>query len=218
MDRTWPEQPPARRIWSAGARDMWSRVPPGTIDELRGAVGRLRTVRTPRQGAAALDDELAHLFERMAPMLVTHPLPVRTKRAALATVAVAAGAAAALDEIEAIALLVPGSHVISAPSLPLAVGAAFVALTAEAYLAMSLRVHLLTDAGGIVDPALISRDVLRAMTGRDDVVVSKAATQALTRRVLRRWARGIVPLVGIGWASFDAQKTIRAIAAMPIRV
>ena len=205
-------------MWSNRAREIWSRVPPGTVDELGAAAWRLRTVRTPRQGAAALDDEIAHLFERIAPVLIEHPLPIRSKRAALATVALAAGSAAALDEIEAISLLVPGTHVVSAPSVPLAIGASFLALATEAYVAMSLRVHMLHDGGYMVEPALVAREVLNAMTGHDDVVITRAATQALTGRVLRRWARGIVPIVGIGFATVDAQKTIRAIAAMPFRV
>jgi hypothetical protein len=53
------------------------------------------------------------------------------------------------------------------------------------------------------------------MTGRQDVKVTKLAAKALTRRMLRRWSRGVVPFVGIGYASWDAQKTIRAIARMP---
>jgi hypothetical protein len=218
MDWSWPEQPPRRRdIWSSRARDIWSRVPPGTVDELGAAAWRLRTVRTPRQGAAALDAEIAHLFERIAPVLIDHPLPLRTRRAALTTVAITAGSAAALDEMEAIALLLPGSHVVAAPSLPLALGATFLALAVEAYAAMSLRVNLLTAAGGIVDPSLVSRDVLRAMTGREDVAMTKSATEALTGRVLRRWARGIVPLIGIGFATIDSQRTIREIARLPTR-
>ena len=232
---SWPEEPPRRRqvwrqrardawanrprdAWSTRARDVWERVPPGTVDEVGAAVWRLRSVRTPRQGAVALDDEIAYLFDRIAPVLIEHPLPLRTRRAALTTVAITAGTAAAIDEVEAIALLLPGSHVVAAPSLPLALGASFLALAIEAYAAMSLRVHLLTAAGGIVDPSYVARDVLRAMTGREDIMVTRAATQALTSRVLRRWARGIVPFIGIGLATADAQKTIREIARMPIRV
>jgi len=55
------------------------------------------------------------------------------------------------------------------------------------------------------------------MTGREDAAMTKSATEALTGRVLRRWARGIVPLIGIGFATIDSQRTIREIARLPTR-
>ena len=39
-----------------------------------------------------------------------------------------------------------------------------------------------------------------------------AGAQLLGRRMLRRWVRGIVPVVGIGYASWDAQRTVREIS------
>jgi len=190
-------------------------MPPGTSAELRAAMVRLRQSRTPRQAVSALEHEIEHLFENVAPTLVRHPLPLRTPARAYATVATVAGAAAAVEEIEAIALLIPGVNTAAAPTLPLVVAASFGALALEAYVAASLRVHMLEAAGRAVEASSVIRDVLRAMTGREDVRVTKFAAKALTRRMLRRWSRGIVPFVGIGYASWDAQKTIRAIARMP---
>jgi hypothetical protein len=84
----------------------------------------------------------------------------------------------------------------------------------EAYIAGSLRVHMLHAGGHDVDFDAVTRDVLRAMTGRDDVRISRAAAQQLTKRMLRRWSRAIVPFVGIGYATWDANRTISAIARM----
>ncbi len=200
----------------ARLRELWSRLPPEAGAEVRAAAARLRKARSPRQAVAALEHEIELLFDNTAPTLAQHPLPVRTPARAYATVAAIAGAAAAVEEIEAIALLLPGTNVATAPTLPMIAAASFGALALEAYIAGSLRVHMLEATGNTVDPASVTRDVLRAMTGRDDVKVTKLAAKALTRRMLRRWARGIVPFVGIGYASWDAQKTIRTIARMPL--
>lgn len=205
---------PARHA-QARLHDVWSRVPPGVGEELRAAIARLRQSRSPRQAVAALEHEIGHLFDHVAPTLVDHPLPVRTPARAYGTVATIAGAAAAVEEMEALALLVPGVNVATAPTLPFVVAASFGALALEAYIAASLRVHMLQDAGKPVDPQSVTRDVLCAMTGRQDVKITKLAAKALTRRMLRRWSRGVVPFVGIGYASWDAQKTIRTIARMP---
>ena len=48
------------------------------------------------------------------------------------------------------------------------------------------------------------------------VLLRPAAAQLLGRRIMRRWVRGIVPVVGIGYASWDAQRTVREISSMPI--
>jgi hypothetical protein len=200
----------------ASVREVVDNLPPDASTHLRNSLQRLRQSRSPREAMAALEDEIETLFERLAPGLIAHPLPVRTRRGALALAGVAAGTAAALDEVEAIGLLVPGVDVVAVPSLSLVVAASFLALFVEMYVAASLRVHMLRGAGRWVDPHAVTRDVLRAMTGRDDVTFTKTATKSMSRRILRRWGRSIVPFVGIGYSSWDAQKTIRAIARMPL--
>jgi len=221
---TWepPRRPNARpsvalsRVALARLRDLWAKLPPETVAEIRAAIARLRKARSPRQAVAALEHEIGNLFENIAPTAVQHPLPVHTPARAYTLVAAAAGTAAAVEEIEAIAVLLPGTTVVSAPALPLVVAASFTALALEAFIAASLRVHMLQAAGREVDPDAVTRDVFRAMTGREDVRVTKLAAKALSRRMLRRWSRGIVPFVGIGYATWDAQKTIRAIARMAV--
>jgi len=211
-------RPPNPDVVRARAKELVAALPPNLVADARGAAMRLRKARSPRQAVAAVDAELERLFAGLAPALIEHPLPVPTTRRALATVAIVAGSAAAVDELEAIALLLPGVDAVAAPSLPLVAAASFTALALEAYVAGSLRVHQVRAAGARLDAARLTRDVLNAMTGRDDATLTPAATNSLTRRMMRRWGRGMVPFVGIGYASWDAQRTVRAIARMPVYV
>ncbi len=200
----------------ARIRELWAAIPPGLVADTRGAVWRLRQARSPRQVVGAFDAELINLFDGLAPAVIEHPLPITSVRSAGTTVAIIAGCAAAVDEIEAVALLLPGVDAIAAPSLPVVAGAYFSALALEAYVAGSLRVHMLLNSGRWVDPDTLTREVLLAMTGgHSDVGFGKAVSNPLTRRMLRRWTRGIVPFVGIGYASWDARRTIMSIARMP---
>lgn len=198
-------------------RDVYDGLPPDTAAELRSSALRLRKARSPREAVAALEFEIEHVLKTIAPTLVEHPLPIHKTRTAIGTVAVVAGTAAAIDEMEAIALLIPGVQAAAVPTLPVVLGAALVSLTLEAYVAASLRVHQLRAAGVDPDPNVVLHDVVVAMTGRADAKFTKFAAKGLARRMLRRWARGVVPLVGIGWATWDARKTMLAIDAMPVR-
>jgi hypothetical protein len=214
------ERPKRLRLSPAAAREralqVWGAIPPGVIADTRGAVVRLRQARTPRQVVGAFDAELINLFDGLAPAVIEHPLPMASPKRAATAVAIIAGCAAALDEIEAIALLLPGVDTVAAPSLPVVAAAYFSALTLEAYVAGSLRVHLLQANGYSVDPGTLTREVLTAMTGGHVAPgFTKAAANPLTRRMMRRWVRGVVPFVGIGYASWDAQRTVRAIARLP---
>jgi hypothetical protein len=205
-----------REFARAGMRDVAKRIPPEAAAEIRDALMRLRKARSPRQAVAALEEEVERLFGTIAPKLVEHPLPIGTSARATATVAIVAGAAATVEEVEALALLIPGVNIAASPGIAAVAAASFTSLVIEAYVAGSLRVNMLRAAGITPEPNEIARDVLRAMTGRDDVRLTKIAAQGVTRRVLRRWARGVVPFVGIGYAGWDARKTIRAITRMPL--
>ena len=218
----WPNEPPGRRPpqWRRLARErlgaMWERIPPDAAAELREAAMRLRKARSPREAVEALDREIEHFFHGMAPRLVERPLPVTSLRRAYTSVTVVAGASALVEEIEAISLLIPGVDLTAVPTLPLVVISSFTALALEAYIAASLRVHRLQAAGRDVDPNTVIGDTLQAMTGRAGTTFTKSAAQALSRRTLRRWSRAVVPFVGMGYASWDARKTITAIAQMPV--
>jgi hypothetical protein len=202
----------------ARVREVYDALPPDAAAEFRAALWRLRKARSPRQAVAALEHEIEHLFAVVAPTLAQHPLPIHTTRRAVTVVTLTAGTAAMVEEMEAIALMIPGVQTAAAPSLSVVVASAFAALLLEAYVAGSLRVHIVRAAGHDVDPSRVAREVFQAMTGHADVRITKLAAQALARRMLRRWARAIVPVVGVSWAAWDARKTVAAISRMPIRV
>jgi len=207
----------AARIARDRLADTLAHLPPEATAELRAATARLRRARTPRHALELFEQEVVVLFERVTPLAIAHPLPVTTPARARNSVAVVAAAAAAVEELEAITLLIPGAQPAAAPGFTAVAASAFAAMMVEAYIAASLRVHMVHAAGGYLSPADITRDTLRAMTGRDDVRLTKLAAQTLARRMLHRWSRGVVPIVGMGWAAWDAQKTMREIERMPVR-
>jgi len=75
---------------------------------------------------------------------------------------------------------------------------------------------MLEAAGKQIDPARIANDTMRAMTGRAAAKISRTAAQQTAGRMTRRWAKGVVPVVGIGYAGWDAQRTVAEIARMEI--
>src|SRR2546430_1146797 len=109
----------------ASVREVVENLPPDASTHLRTSLQHLRQSRSPREAISTLEDEIEALFERLAPGLIAHPLPVRTRRGALAFVGVAAGTAAALDEVEVLGLFVPGVDVVAVPSLSLVLAASF---------------------------------------------------------------------------------------------
>jgi hypothetical protein len=196
-------------------------LPAGTVPELAKSVDRLRTVRTPKQAVAAFETETEHLLTVIAPLLVERPLPVRRTSSAKAIVACAGGLAAAGDELEELAALVSYGATLP-PSLPVMIGANLAALAVEVYVASSLRVHDLRDAGFHPDPHEVARDVIFAMTGKASGAggatrhVTKQMVHGIALRVLSRWGAAFVPVVGIAYSGWDAQRTVDAVRALPM--
>lgn len=196
-------------------------LPAGTVPELARSVDRLRAVRTPTQAVAAFETETEHLLTVVAPLLVERPLPVRRTASAKAIVACAGGLAAAGDELEELAALVSYGAALP-PSLPVMIGANLAALAVEVYVAASLRVHDLHDAGFDPDPHEVAKDVILAMTGKPaghggaSRHVTKAMVEGIALRVLSRWGAAFVPVVGIAYSGWDAQRTVDAVRALAL--
>src|SRR5438105_2095521 len=70
-------------------RDLPRSLPPETLPELAKSVRNLRKVRTPRQAVAVFETETERLLTVVTPMLVRHPLPVRSTASAKAIAATA---------------------------------------------------------------------------------------------------------------------------------
>jgi hypothetical protein len=203
-------------------RGLPRSIPPGAVPYLARSARALRKVRTPRQAVEVFETETEHLLTVVMPLLVEHPLPVRSTASAKAIVAGTGGVAAAGQEAEALAAIMSNGAALP-PLLPIMLATNLVALAVEVSVAASLRVHDLTDAGIEPDPNDVARDVILAMTGASASesggggLVTKRVVKTIVARVLSRWAKSLVPLVGIAYSSWDAQRTVDAIRTIPIR-
>jgi hypothetical protein len=202
-------------------RDLPRSLPPETLPELASSIRNLRKVRTPRQAVAAFETETERLLTVIAPMLVRHPLPVRSTAAGKAIVATAGGLAAAGEELDELAALVSSGATVP-PTLPIVLTANLLALVVEVYVAASLRVHDLVEAGLEPDPHDVAHDVIVAMTGKvagdggTRKYVTKHMIRSIVTRVLSRWGASLVPFVGIAYSGWDAQRTVEAICTIPL--
>jgi hypothetical protein len=197
-------------------------LPKEAVPELAKSVYRLRKVRTPAQATEAVETETEHLLTVVMPLLVAHPLPVQRTASAKVILATAGGLAAAGEEIETIAALVSGGTAVP-PTLPVVIAANMVALTVELYVAASMRVHDLRDAGIEATPHQIADDVIFAMTGdrsrgRMGRHVTKHVVKTVARRLLTRWGAGLIPIAGMAYMGWDMQRTADAVRALPLPI
>jgi hypothetical protein len=193
------------------------RLPPGVVDELKTSARKLAAVRTPRGLLTALEGEVGRLSSVVVPLLARHPLPIRGRRTAELSAAATAGAAAVLVELDEIAVLFTEGA--AAPSIPAAGASLLVAFVIEVWIAASLRVHQIEDAGREVDMELLSTEVSSAVLGLDMTAVrelSGRVAAAVGKRVARRWAGALAPGVGVVIDGVAARKTVHAIAALPV--
>ena len=210
----------ATKLRGAGSLSMQA-LPKEALPELAKSVYRLGRVRTPTQARVAAETETERLLTVITPLLVAHPLPVQRTASAKAILATAGGLAAASEEIETLAALVSAGSAVP-PTIPVVIGANLVALAVELYVAVSLRVHDLLAAGIEVDPQQVADDVIFAMAGETPSGgalgrhVTKHMVRVVAARLFTRWGAGFVPVVGIAYASWDTQRTVDAIRALPL--
>ncbi len=197
-------------------------LPREALPEIGKSLYALRKIRTPAQAAAVVETETERLLTIVTPILVAHPLPVHRDASAKAILATAGGLAAAGEEAEALVALVSAGTTVPV-TLPVVIGANLVALSVEIYVAASLRVHDLEAAGIEPDPQQVASDVIAAMTGSTTPGtggvsrhVTRATVKKVTARLLARWGAGIVPVAGVAYSGWDAQRTVAAVRALPI--
>jgi hypothetical protein len=210
----------ARSVGDA-ARSLPRSLPPGVVPYLARSMRELRKVRTPADAVAAFETETERLLGVIMPRIVERPLPVRTVASAKALVAATGGMAAAGQEVEALGVFLSGGAALP-PAMPIMLGTLLLALATEMSVAASLRVHDLKAAGLEPDANAVARDVMIAMTGGSDTelgtgnAITKNLVKKIAARVLSRWSKSLVPVVGILHSSWDAQRTIDAIRARPM--
>ncbi len=211
----------AARVRDATATALRS-LPREALPEIGKSLYALRKIRTPAQASAVVETETERLLTIVTPLLVEHPLPVQRDASARAILATASGLAAAGEEAEALAALVSAGTTIPV-TLPVVIGANLVALSVEIYVAASLRVHDLEAAGIEPDPQQVAGDVIAAMTGSTTSSkrgvtrhVTRAMVKKVTARLLARWGAGFVPVAGVAYSGWDAQRTVAAVRALPL--
>lgn len=204
-----------------GTTTMLRSLPREALPEIGKSLYALRTIRSPARANAVVETEAERLLTIVTPIFVANPLPVQRDASARGILAAAGGLAAAGEEAQALVALVSAGTTVPA-TLPLAIGANLVALSVEIYVAASLRVHDLEAAGLEPDPQQVASDVIAAMTGSTAASghVTRHATRAMvkmvTARLLARWGAGFVPVAGVAYSGWDAQRTVAAVRALPL--
>lgn len=195
------------------------RFPDPWRPHLRESTARLVSIRSPAQAIRVLEDEYEGLLRMAVPFVIRHPVFRRRAPAAAFAGSLAALAAMAEEADELIILASVGTLTAPATSVVAALG--FLAMAGETYAAASVRVHQLQVHHREIDPERLASDVRRAMFGdirpeAGAVALAKRAVDSAAGRFSTRWAIGAVPVLGIGYASFDSARTIRRVLRLPL--
>jgi hypothetical protein len=213
--------PDKRSRLPASAERLLLRLPEPARPHVRESLVRVGSIRTPKQAMQAFSDEVEHLLQVLMPVFVRNPR-IRTPAAARRVAALGASAAAAVEQAdELLALVSFGASV--TPGTPTVLAVGVVATLVEAYAAASVRVHQLREHGYAVDPDAIARDVHAALfDAQERSKRGKALGDGLARRgatrLARRWAAGLVPVVGVAYAGRDATRTVDRVLRLPMPV
>jgi hypothetical protein len=208
---------PVAKAGAARLQRMLEQLPPGVADELRASARRVGKVRRPRDALRVLETEAGRLSQVIVPLLARHPLPVTTRRAAMTTAAMTAAGAAAIVEIDELAVIFTSG--VAAPSLPTVWLALLAAFVVEIWAAVSLRVHQLEAAGRRPDDALLAEEITSALLGIDAAEVGALAGRvaaSVGKRVARRWGGALIPGVGMAIDGVAAGRTVGAMHNLPV--
>lgn len=208
--------------------ELAAGLPADARREIAASARRLAGARSPSALLQVLVVELERLIGMLVPLLARTPLPVRSIKQARVTSAVAAGAAAAVSEAEGIMLAL--SVGAAAPGAPAVSLAWLTAWAVEVWATVSVRARQLEAAGRQVDEDLLVEEVATALMGSREASaaarrpgfgvppswLAQRVARRIATRLTRRWAAGLAPAVGIAYDTLDAQRTVSAIAAMPV--
>ncbi|GAC1367412.1 MAG: hypothetical protein NVSMB32_12400 [Actinomycetota bacterium] len=192
-------------------------LPRGARGELLGSLARLRKVRSLSDALAVLEAEVDHVLRVVTPLFVRHPFPIRNVSSARILVGAAGAGAAAVEQLDELAAALSFGSALPA-AVPAAMVVGLLALAVEAYVAASLRAHMLRRAGLPVVPDDVAADVARAMSGErgGGRAITKRMVRSIVRRLVKREVAGLAPVVGMAYGGWDAQRTIAAIGRMPL--
>jgi hypothetical protein len=192
-------------------------MPPGVVDELKVSIRRLVGVRGPRDLLSVMEAEVGRLSGVVVPLLARHPLPVRGRARAELLAVTAAATAAALVQLDELAVLFTEGA--ATPSVAAAGAALLVGFVVELWIAVSLRVHQVEAAGREVDMDVLATEVRSAVLDVDVTKVKELSGRvaaAIGKRVARRWRNVLAPGVGIVIDGVAARRTVGAISTMAV--
>jgi hypothetical protein len=204
----------------SGAVDrMLERMPAGVRAELRESSDRLLAIRSPKQALRAVEHEYEHALRLIVPVVIAHPTLHRRATAAAFAAGFATLAASAEQADELLSVVTVGT--LTAPGTSVVVAIGLLATAAETYAAASVRVHQLRDHQRPVDADRLAGDVRRAVLGEVDTSAAglglvKQMVDGAAGRLTKRWTVGAVPIFGVGYAAYDATRSVRRVLRAPL--
>jgi hypothetical protein len=200
---------------------LTDRLPDEVVSAVKGSASRLAKVRSPKEAMEAIPTELEHLVTATVPVLAEHPLPITSARQARVWASAAAGASAVLQQAGEVSMLETlGLGTALAPGV---LAGMLLSWVAELWLSVTVRVKLLEEDGRSVDHGVLATDMIEAVLGGpagQNGDPRRRAARTLGRqaanRVGKRWAAGLVPVIGIVYDSWDAQRTIDRVLPLPL--
>ena len=201
---------------------LTDRLPDEVVSAVKGSATRLAKVRSPREALEAIPTELEHLVTATVPVLAEHPLPIRSSRQARVWASASAGASALLQQAGEISIL-ETVGLAGAALAPGVLAGMLLSWVAELWISVTVRVKLLEESGHSVDHGVLAADMIEAVLGgpaRQNVDPRRKAARRLGRqaanRIGKRWAAGLVPVVGVLYDSWDANRTIDRVLQLPV--
>ncbi len=198
---------------------MIERLPAGVRGELRESSDRLLSIRSPKQALRAAETEYEHALRLIVPVVIAHPTLHRRATASAFCAGFATLAASTEQADELLSVVSVGT--LTAPSTSVVVAVGLLATAAETYAAASVRVHQLRDHQRPIDAGRLAGDVRRAVLGEVDTSSTglgyvQQIVDGAAGRLTKRWTIGAVPIFGVGYAAYDATRSVRRVLRTPL--
>lgn len=199
---------------------LWNGIAADVYDEVAG-LKRTRAIdrEVITRVLSRVADRVLDAEKVLVVAAVHHPLPGERPWRHIAAAGASGAAAAASEEL---AVFTSGGTAVT-----LAILAAIVGEVAETYVAASARTRQYLQAGRSPDPVVVLLDVAEAagygqsFGRRANVHLAHQAAEYLGERVAvrttSRFARGLVPVAGIGLAAGLSGQGVRRVVRQPLR-
>ena len=204
----------------AELRDLWDGIAADVYDEVAGLRRRKALSRdTVERALRRVSGRLLQAERVVIVTAVHYPVPSEREWRHIAGAGAGGAAAAAAEEVAAFASFGTATSV--------AIVAAVVGEVFESYLAASVRTRQYLAAGRSPDPAAVVTDLAEAAGYGDSAgrrasarVAADAAAwlgEELVARTASRFARSLLPVVGIGVGAGISAAGVRRVTKLPLR-